>query len=137
MKLLMANKSLLLLDMGLDSFYKQSKDWLSEISFWRDECIFLHSIFVKKKLIKLNNVPVKMLESIENEVAILNNDLLYKLQQDVKKHKDYIGKLLANKLSSADTCRKQHKKLLTSINQFDSRLKMLKKNIFQMVEFVK
>ena len=57
MTVLSPSKSSYMLDIaGLDLLHEQSRDWVSEIAFWRIEANFFYSLIIKKTI---KPVPLK------------------------------------------------------------------------------
>ena len=137
MKLLTTSKRSYLLDAGTEILHEQSNEWLSEIAFWYDEVAFLYSLVVKKT-IKFVPLEAKgIIEKTEFELNNLTSGELDNLKLVVEKHE----KLLSNIIEQRDHTieeiyREKHYQLTREIEKMERRMKLLKKDVFNLVELV-
>lgn len=137
MKLLTSPKTTYLLDADIEILHEQSNEWLNEIAFWYDELSFLHSLVIKKTL-KLVPVNAKnSIEKIENELIRLTGGELDRLKLTVETHEKLLGDILEKKGSTnEDTYREKHHQLINEFREFNDRLKLLKKDVFNLVKLI-
>jgi hypothetical protein len=136
MELLESPKSTYLLEAGLEVLHEQSKEWLSEIAFWRDEAAFFYTLVVKKTL---SWVPIQAkdkIQKIEKELVSISGGELDELEKTVEEHETFLGDLLEGKLDDEKTYRDKHKQMSSKFNDFEKRFKSLKKDVFALAELI-
>ena len=137
MTVLSPSKSSYMLDIaGLDLLHEQSRDWVSEIAFWRIEANFFYSLIIKKTI---KPVPLKaksLLKKIENDLISITINELDKLEQEINTHDKFLSYLLKNKNHQEETYRKKHRELAQTFVHFEKRFKALKNEVFEIIELI-
>ncbi len=136
MELLRSPKTTYLLEAGLEVLHQQSREWLSEIIFWRDETAFFYSLIVKKTLKSVPLNAKNKIQKIENELIKITGADLGNLESEVIQHEHYLNRLiLTNRLDEREY-RNKHRELTLKFMEFEYRLKNLKKEVFNLVESI-
>lgn len=134
MNLLTPSKSMLLLNAGLEVLHEQSREWLSEIAFWRDEAAFFYSLMVKKTLDFVPANAEQNISHIEKELISITSEDLNELQKSVERHESFLNDLLEHVNKDPKNYREEHSKLTAMFAAFEQRFKKLKKEVFAFVE---
>ena len=134
MNLLTPSKATLLLNAGLEVLHEQSREWLSEIAFWKDEAAFFYSLMVKKTLDFVPLDSEKEISHIEKELISITADDLNELQKSVERHESFLTDLLEYVNKDPKNYREEHEKITNQITAFEQRFKTLKKEVFAFVE---
>jgi hypothetical protein len=134
MKLLTSQKQLYLLDASLEILHEESREWLNEIAFWRDEATFLFNLIRKKtnELVQVKAGTVS--EKIENELSRISAVELDKLHETVIAHERYLSKMIKDKMNDQETYRYKHHELASEFREFDKHFKVVKKEIFDIAK---
>lgn len=136
MKLKTTPKTAYLLEAGLEVLHAQSNEWLNEIAFWKDESAFLYTLIVKKTL---KSVPVDSkaaIVKIEQELISITGGELDQLQKAVQHHDTFLNDLLESTYLPESNYRKEHEQLTIKFNQFETRFKNLKAEVFRLIEHI-
>ncbi len=121
-----------MLDARLEVLQEQSKEWLNEIAFWRDELKFFNSLFVKKTH---NAVPLNAKNNIvktENDLKQISSGELDELELIVKEHEHFLADLLEGTKGDEKSYREKHRQLSQKFYLFENRIKSLKKEVFNL-----
>ena len=120
----------------IEKLHQKSKEWFSEIAFWRDEAAFFYSLITKKIF---SPIPLKarsIYERIEKELISITVNEFEKLQQAVEHHENELNKLYINKINDEGNLRKKHHQLVLTFSRYEKRFKSLKKEVFTLVEMI-
>lgn len=123
-----------LLYAGLETLHEESMEWISDIAFWRDEIAFLYTLEIEKTL---KSVPVsakKKIGQVEEELVKMASDEIDGLYEEVTAHEKFLNKLLENKREDEETYRTRHAIIAEKVDTFNVRLRLLKKEIFDIVK---
>lgn len=137
MKLLTTSKRNYLLDAGIEILHEQSNEWLSEIAFWYDEVAFLYSLVVKKTIKFVPLEAKTIIEKTEFELQKLTSGELDKLKETVEKHEKLLASIMEQSdYTNEEIYREKHHQLTREIEKVERRMKLLKKDVFSLVELV-
>jgi hypothetical protein len=126
-----------MLEAGLEVLHEQSNEWLNEIAFWQDEIAFFYALIVKKTLKSVPIVAKNDIVEIENELTeMTTGGELDQLQKKVEQHECYLSNLLDNKSENKELYRTKHKELTLEFDEFEKRLKSLKKEVFKLIKHI-
>jgi hypothetical protein len=123
-----------LLDLGLESLHEQSMEWISDIAFWRDEVSFLYALEVEKTLKEVPVSAKRKIGLVEEELVKMAGDDLDDLYTQVTTHERFLNHLLGSSKEDEETYREKHLLLAEKIDTFNVRLRLLKKEIFEIVK---
>ncbi|MBL6448770.1 hypothetical protein JMN32_20830 [Fulvivirga sp. 29W222] len=132
MELLTNPKADYLLSASLESLHAESKTWLSEIDFWKDEMAFFYKLLTKKKLSV--HFSSDKLAAIEKEIVRISNVELEKLKTEVREHEIMLAGLFKAKSLKEEGYREAHSKFLKRMQETLQVIRELKKEIFAFVE---
>lgn len=137
MEKLTTAKSAYLLEAGLEVLHQQSMEWLSDIAFWKDEVAFFYALVVSKTLKELPVNAKDSIAKIEGELIRMTGGELDELQQEVEMHEYYLNQMLQSKREDQEAYREKHKQMAGKFERFEKQFKVLKKDIFKLVESLK
>lgn len=137
MKLLSTSKKNYLLDAGIEILHEQSNEWLSEIAFWYNEVAFLYSLVVKKTIKYVPLEAKAIIEKTEFELNKLNGGELDSLKANVENHEKLLSNIIEQKdYTIEEIYREKHHQLTREMEKVERRLKLLKRDVFSLVEMV-
>lgn len=121
--------------LSADEMYEESKKWLSELSFIKDEHLFFEDIIKTYTLQLIND---KEFSETKEIVDVLNksqkrNNLLI---ESVKTHKNDIKILLdgIDQPKEEENFKKEHKDLIILVSDFFKDYKAIKTHLFRMIK---
>ena len=122
-------------ELTLEILHQQSKNWLSEIAFWRDEIAFFYSLVAGKTKQKLLLYSKKNIQRIEKELIIMTAEEISKLEREVEEHEKNLGHLMESEHNKDEEgYRKKHYQLTLLFNSFENKIKSLRKEVFKNVK---
>lgn len=131
MENLMAPDTKFLLDRNIEDLHHTSREWLSEINFWKTELAFFQKI-LEISAPKLQHSEEKMqLDHLQNLILFYNGELLDKYRQNVKRHAKHLGKILQNGSEEDALIRETHMKYYDQVSSFAKRFKEFKLELFE------
>jgi hypothetical protein len=136
MELLTSSKQTYLLEAGLEILHEQSNEWLNEIAFWREEVAFYYAIIIKKTHLSVPLHSKDALNMIEKELEIISGGKLDSLQKEVEQHEKALYMFLKDKVGSERDYRDAHKKLTHEFENFEEKLKQVKRDIFSLMKLI-
>jgi hypothetical protein len=136
MELLTSSKKTYLLEAGIEILHEQSIEWLNEIAFWREEIAFFYAIIIKKTHLSVPMHSKDAISLIENELDIISGGSLEKLQSEVEAHEKALFKFLNDKTGTEREYRDAHKKLTHEFENFEKKLKLIKRDIFGLMKLI-
>lgn len=135
MKLLTSPKAIYLLEADLAVLHEESREWLNDVKFWRDEIAFFYTLMVKKSGIDPSSESKDEVVRIQDELLHLSGKEFNDLENAINTHENYLAAILENNsLSNEQDFREKHKVISLQIRLFEYRLKALKNDIFHLVK---
>ena len=135
MELLTSPKTTYLLEADLEILHQESREWLNEISYWRDEIAFFYTLMVKKGDKKFSIENKDELVHIQDEILHMSGKEFGDFEATINQHEIYLDTLLQNNsLRDERVFREKHKIISSEILNFDTRIRKLKKEIFALVK---
>jgi len=121
-------KTELLLGAGLDVLHFESKEWLSDIAFFKDETRFFTDLLKKKKTKDIaQSAYSKILENLDSVHA----ELFDYLADDILAHEKLLSRLEKGEKGLADgDYRDKHRQLKKRMETFTSNFREFKKMVF-------
>ena len=125
-------KEQFLLGAGLDVLHFESKEWLNNIAFWKDEVRFFDNLLKQKESSKKKNLDVeKMLLNLDK----IHIDLFKDLEDSIKNHEQLLSRIERSEKGLSDyDYREKHNRIKNRINVFESDFKSFKKIIFEFMK---
>lgn len=132
MELLTYSKSAYLLNASLESLHVESREWLNEIGFFKDEVAFFQHFIQKKETIK--SFPAQEFTALEKELINISNEL-DKIREKVESHEQSLAELFkSTRIQEEETFRQSHRKLLHEMYDLHFIFRKFKKNVFSFVK---
>ena len=133
MELLMYPKTDYLLNTSLESLHAESREWLREIDFWKDEMAFFYNLIHEKS--KGKAFPQAEAAAFERELLEVNTNKLDSLRNQVRSHEQALSTLFtATVLQEEEKYRETHRKLLQEMYDCHLVIRNFKKNIFSYIQ---
>jgi len=129
MELLAYPDSKYLLEASVESLHAESRKWLKEIDFWKDEMTFFYKLLHKKGAFA--GFPDEELASIDKELIRINSDKLDKTKKEVQSHEQILSDIIQSPtLVEKDRYLEAHRNLLMEIYAIAELIKDLKRTVF-------
>lgn len=124
--------------LSADLMHEASKEWLSELSFIKDEHIFFEDL-IKSNTLELINPKQfphnkEIIDAI-NKSKKMNNLLL----RAVKVHENKL-EIMTDDINQPElekAYKKEHRELIVKISEFEKKYKMLKRELFEIIKNIK
>lgn len=121
-------KTELLLGAGLDVLHFESKEWLSDIAFYKDETRFFADLLKKKKT---NDAAQSAYSEILQDLDDVHIELFDSLSEDIMEHERVLSRLEAGEKGLSDSdYRDKHRQLKKRLETFTSNFREFKKMVF-------
>ncbi|OMP31498.1 hypothetical protein [Mangrovimonas sp. DI 80] len=121
-------KTELLLGAGLNVLHFESKEWLENLAFWKDETRFFEDLLSKKTPItEQQKEHADMLRELDQ----IHKDLFEDFQQVIMKHERKLSKIENGDQQISDSnFREEHRKIKERITTFENNFRSFKKIVF-------
>ena len=125
-------KTHFLLGASLNVLHHESKEWLENIAFWKDEAKFFDKLLNQKYPTEENKyIYLNMLEMLRK----IHGDFINHLEADVKEHESMLAKLQQNKVGQSDwDYREKHRHIKSQIATMRNEFRAFKRIIFEYVK---
>ncbi len=136
MKLIEEPKAEFMLQQSLDLLHRESREWLSAISFWEVELRFFRKLLVRTALRRaVADGHGQAIESLQDRLALFRREACREFEGEVNAHERTLSALLTGDMNKDDMAyREKHQLLATRIVAFQGRFRTLKTEIFKLVE---
>ncbi len=134
METLTAPKTGYILEARLDLLHSESKEWLSEVEFFKSELRFFMKL-LKSKVFTLKKEHQR--QHIFENMDRLSSSVVREVEKEIKAHEKQLSELMGGKRSDDERYRQVHKSLLEKIKQLDNDIRTLKMLVFDFVEHLK
>ena len=120
-----------LLEAGLDVLHSESKEWLSELDFLKQELrFFLHLLDSKK----LPDGKEQQRQRIFSNMDQLATTVVSEVEAEVKAHEKDLSEVLRKEFSEDASYRRKHAQLNQKMSKLDNDVRTLKMLVFDFVE---
>ncbi|MDN3690247.1 hypothetical protein [Cyclobacterium jeungdonense] len=132
MELLTYSRSAYLLNASLESLHVESREWINEMDFLKDEVAFFHHLIKKNETIK--SFPAQEFKALENELILIGNKV-GKMREKVSSHEQQLAALFkTTQVEEEEAFRKTHRKLLLEMYDLHYLVRKFKKNVYSFVK---
>ncbi len=122
---------------NLETLHYHSREWLSEIDFWKDELRFMQNLLQKHFLFFFEKEGVTAVNELTTRLSSTLTEGLNQLEQDVQLHeKRLVALIKSSKKQREDAYRMEHGQLEDRLNQYAKHFKKVKRELFKMAEAV-
>lgn len=133
MEILTNNGTEYLLAASLEQLHHESKDWVKEVDFWKDEMSFFYKLLHSKTPPK--SFPGKALASVDEKLVRINADLLDPLTHALRTHEQSLAMMVkTTSLQDEDSYRERHKSLLAQMQDAQHLIRSLKRYVFSFMQ---
>lgn len=117
------------LDSSIMALHSESRNWLEEISFYKDELVFFQNLISEKKL---KHHGTKKVQELFSNLVKMNALLVQDLDKEVQKHQKDLEKLIEGKKSDDQVQRNRHRLIKDKFKNFTRDYFELKRKLFQL-----
>ena len=118
-------KTELLLGAGLDVLHQESREWLENIAFWKDEANFFADLLSAKE------AGISQYGKVLTNLDKIHENLFDYLSEDIAAHERDLSDLLAGEKDGSDSeYRAAHRKLKERMELFTEDFKDFKRMVF-------
>lgn len=133
MELLSYSNSTYLLNASLESLHAESREWLNEIEFLKDETAFFKKLILNRDTI--DAFPPEELMLLNEELMNLTQVKLERMKLQVEDHEKLLANLINfNQLKHAESYRQTHRVLFIEMHDIISQIRTIKKKIFSFLQ---
>jgi hypothetical protein len=122
---------------SVEELHKMTRQWKSDLTFWKSESVFLYKLINKYFL---QSAAVSKREHFENLLKRLNafvDQTLATLEPELEDHEEKLAEFVKNQFAlDEQALRETHQKLDHRIAEVAAHFRILKKEIFESVEKV-
>ena len=135
MELLPSPKTIYLLEANMEVLHEESREWLNEINFWRDEIAFFYTLMVKKAGKDFSPEKKEDIKYIQEEILSMTGKEFDDLEEAINQHENFLASLAESDfLDDERSFREKHKIISAMIDNFDKRIRKLKTKIFLLIK---
>lgn len=135
MELLARPKTVYLLEADLEVLHDESREWLNDVKFWRDEIAFFYTLMLRKTAKDPSSEDKNEIGRIQEELLRLSGNEFTNLEKDINAHESYLASLmLSSSVSSDREFREKHRTLLINVQAFFQRIRKLKNEVFLLIK---
>lgn len=140
---MIGNSTDYLLESGLNTLHRQTKDWISEALLWKDEIRFFKNLISKKileeyakaRFAEIRTENEFFLKEFESAIDTFYQDWLEQFYKVLNTHENYLAGLLANHRNENDQAyREKHRSISEKFEGLRRELVKLKLHLFRYVE---
>jgi hypothetical protein len=114
------------LDAPLEVLHAESREWMTELHFMKDESAFFYKLIEKRE----SSDKARNLADAHRQLINLSNERLDKLIVDTESHERVLADVLKKNLSDEKAYRYSHHEISRRIKELNSDMKNLKRNLF-------
>lgn len=119
-------------DFHLEELHQQSIEWLNEISFIKEELVFLRNLLTKDA----SHFPTVESAELDRELIVFDRNMLSTLLHSVREHEMWLSDILrTNTPSRLKFYREYHDELAERIEACRREIIGIKKKIFAFIRF--
>lgn len=136
MKLIEEPKAEFMLLQSLDLLHRESREWLSAISFWEVELRFFRKLLVRTALRRaVADGHGKTIDHLQEGLAQFRQEACREFEGEVNAHERTLSALLTGDMHKDDMAyRDKHQLLDARMADLQGRFRTLKTEIFKLVE---
>jgi len=120
-----------LLEAPLQVLHEESREWLEDIEFWKDEAAFLLKLLIEKTKEGVLNTQTSSLKEAEKELLAVSVEKLEDLRIEVADHEKFLARLLEVKHPDEQLYRTRHKAIVEKFRRFALEYRDMKHTLFQ------
>jgi hypothetical protein len=136
MKLIESYKGKYALEVALEVLHKESRDWISEIDFRKDELRFLNNFLVSHSLKVKKQEDKQQLEHLQNKFIYYQGEVLDEMRHDIAQHEGILAEIMHKTSNDEKQYRQSHIDILDRLHSFEKTFRTLKKEFIQFAEEV-
>ena len=124
--------------LSAEQMHKNSKEWLSELKFIKDEQLFFNDLIRSYTLQLIDSKHFAKSKTIIDKLSKLQK-ITYSLIESVKTHKNGLKIMVddIDQLKEEEDYKNEHRGLIIEINNFVKDYRILKKELFSLIKAIK
>ncbi len=125
-----------LLQTGLEDLHQESKNWLSEIEFWKVELIFFQKLLDKYASHFQNIEDKKKIDQFQNFMTYYSGELLHETRKELSRHEKFLASQLGSKNHriNEQTYRADHQTLNQKVTGIRQQIAQEKRKFFEFIQ---
>lgn len=132
MELLKESSAKYLIAASLESLHGQSRDWLNEVEFWKDEMAFFYKLIHMRE--PRVSFPTAGLADLEKELLSITSDKLGTLRTDIENHERYLREVMTSITTSTENeYRKRHITLAIRLSEMRTMITNFKRHVYAFI----
>ncbi|GIV34423.1 MAG: hypothetical protein KatS3mg031_1958 [Chitinophagales bacterium] len=131
METLSSPKNEYLLEASIDVLHYESKEWLSELAYIKDELTFFMDL-LKSKSFKLRKEQQR--QHILENMDKLAQSITVELENEIRSHEKQLAEMLSNHDGSDADFRNKHRQLKAKVERLINDIRTLKMLVFDLAE---
>ncbi|RMG19469.1 MAG: hypothetical protein D6730_21500 [Bacteroidetes bacterium] len=121
----------------LDALHLESREWLSDIDFWKEEAVFLKKLIDKHFVHLLEDEGLAEAGRLSVEIKRLMEGELDELRSQVLDHEKKLARLVRHASEEEEKAfRTEHGRLSYRMREMAARMMVLKREVFKAMEEV-
>lgn len=121
-----------LLDASLETLHTESREWLSQINFWRDEMACFYKLLHKSA--PPLTFPTKRMAEIEKEMIRIESEDITRVKDHVESHERMLWSVVqSNSMTDEDQYRHRHRALVSDLYALQVVIAEFKRAVFALV----
>lgn len=125
-------KQPLLLEAPLEALHAQSREWIEDLEFMKDECAFLYTL-----IRNAHNSPLlktSQARTIERALLQISNQRIEELTGEINGHENFLAAVIEGKSRDEVMLRRRHRIISNSTAKLEKDFRKLKRQIFGLVK---
>ncbi|MEZ4991225.1 MAG: hypothetical protein R2824_12465 [Saprospiraceae bacterium] len=121
---------------ALDHLHERSRNWLSEIAFWKEEILFMKHLITNHFTFFIDPKRISRTTTLTNQLHVIENDL-QTLEENVREHEHHLKEVMQTNSDKLEKeYRKEHGSLENLLDNFVNDFKAGKRAVFKTAEEV-
>jgi hypothetical protein len=123
-----------LLEASLEALHEESREWISEIEFWKREVSFFSKLISNKYVKSVLEGKKEIYDKASSRLKVYKENTLDELKKEVMEQEKILSENLKKNTSEESVYRERHKNLTDKIRNFKNEYQNIKKDFFIIME---
>jgi hypothetical protein len=108
-----------LLEAPLQVLHEESREWLAEIDFWKDEAAFLFRLIIEKTKGGAVFLQTQDVKDAEKELITISAEKLEDMRLEVVEHEKFLARIMEVRHQDGHLYRSRHKEIVDKFRRFE------------------